>query len=101
MTVLPITTEYIKLQDLMKLVSTNGGVLDGVQTSTFPTQGEAEAWFGESWEELGDQGVAAVTLRRDTLRWPIPPEVSARLVGEQIAAIRRRSERSSPFATAS
>ncbi len=42
-----------------------GGVLDGVQTSTFPTQGEAEAWFGESWEELGDQGVAAVTLRRD------------------------------------
>ena len=31
--------------------------------------------------------IEAVTLRRDTLRWPIPPEVSARLVGEQIAAI--------------
>lgn len=36
--------------------------------------------------------IEAVTLRRDTLRWPIPPEISARLVGEQIAAIRRRAK---------
>lgn len=42
-----------------------GGVLEDVERSTFPTQGEAEAWFGESWEELADRGVAAVTLRRD------------------------------------
>ena len=36
--------------------------------------------------------IESVTLRRDALRWPIPPEVSARLVGEQIAAIRRRAK---------
>ena len=31
--------------------------------STFPSQAEAEAWLGESWEQLADQGVAAVTLQ--------------------------------------
>ena len=31
--------------------------------STFPSQVEAEAWLGESWEELAEQGVAAVTLQ--------------------------------------
>ncbi len=36
--------------------------------------------------------IESVTLRRDALRWPIPPEVSARLVGAQIAAIRRRAK---------
>lgn len=32
-------------------------------TAVFPTQGEAEAWLSESWEELADAGVAAVTLK--------------------------------------
>ncbi|MGA8045451.1 MAG: hypothetical protein WCA30_04220 [Dermatophilaceae bacterium] len=32
-------------------------------SSTFPSQAEAEAWLGESWEQLADQGVAAVTLQ--------------------------------------
>ncbi|MCA1783682.1 MAG: hypothetical protein ABR500_02590 [Dermatophilaceae bacterium] len=38
---------------------------EGIVTSAFPTQGDAEAWFGESWETLAEAGVAAVTLRRD------------------------------------
>ena len=29
----------------------------------FPSQAEAEAWLGESWEELAESGVAAVTLQ--------------------------------------
>ncbi|WP_460467872.1 hypothetical protein [Calidifontibacter terrae] len=31
----------------------------------FPTRAEAEAWLGESWQELADAGVRAVTLRVD------------------------------------
>lgn len=31
--------------------------------SVFPTQADAEAWFSESWEELAEAGVAAVTLQ--------------------------------------
>jgi len=31
----------------------------------FPTQGDAESWFGEVWRELADAGVATVTLHRD------------------------------------
>lgn len=34
-------------------------------TSSFPTQADAEAWFSESWEELAEAGVTAVTLQRD------------------------------------
>jgi hypothetical protein len=36
---------------------------EGAVASTFPSQVEAEAWLGESWEELAEAGVAAVTLR--------------------------------------
>lgn len=31
-------------------------------TSPFPAQAEAEAWIGESWRELLDSGVDAVSL---------------------------------------
>lgn len=31
----------------------------------FPTQADAEAWFGEAWQELADAGVTAVTLLRE------------------------------------
>ena len=34
-------------------------------SSVFPTQGDAEAWFAESWEELAEAGVSAVTLMRE------------------------------------
>lgn len=29
---------------------------------TFPSQGDAESWVGEIWQELADAGVAQVTL---------------------------------------
>ncbi len=33
--------------------------------TAFPTQSDAESWFGEVWHDLSDAGVAAVTLHRD------------------------------------
>jgi formamidopyrimidine-DNA glycosylase len=36
--------------------------------------------------------IAGVVLRRPDLRWPIPPEVAARLPGQDIAGIRRRAK---------
>ncbi|WP_166212756.1 bifunctional DNA-formamidopyrimidine glycosylase/DNA-(apurinic or apyrimidinic site) lyase [Cognatiluteimonas telluris] len=36
--------------------------------------------------------IADVVLRRPDLRWPIPPEVAARLPGQAIAGIRRRAK---------
>jgi hypothetical protein len=37
----------------------------GLGTTAFPTQADAESWFGEVWQDLTDAGVAAVTLWRD------------------------------------
>ncbi len=34
-------------------------------SSTFPTQGDAESWIGETWRELLEAGVARVTLLED------------------------------------
>lgn len=34
-------------------------------STAFPTQSDAESWFGESWHELSDAGVDAVNLYRD------------------------------------
>lgn len=44
-----------------------GAEVSGGPTSAtaFPTQSDAESWLGETWPELHDAGVAAVTLRRD------------------------------------
>lgn len=39
----------------------SGRVLD-VDVPRFPTQGEAEAWFAEAWEQVKDAGADAVTL---------------------------------------
>jgi formamidopyrimidine-DNA glycosylase len=36
--------------------------------------------------------VRTVTLRRGDLRWPIPPEVAARLPGQRIDGVRRRAK---------
>jgi hypothetical protein len=38
---------------------------EGVATSGFPTQSDAESYLGESWRDLLDAGVEAVTLRED------------------------------------
>lgn len=41
---------------------TTGGEVVSRASGRFPTQAEAEAWIGESWQELLDSGVGAVTL---------------------------------------
>lgn len=37
----------------------------GGTSAEFPSQADAEAWLGESWRDLLDDGVSAVTLRED------------------------------------
>ena len=41
---------------------------------------------------LQGRRIAEVVLRRDALRWPIPPELPARLRAQPIAGIRRRAK---------
>lgn len=41
---------------------------------------------------LEGRRVAAVTLRRPDLRWPIPPEIACVLPGQRIEAVRRRAK---------
>ncbi|MGL5864651.1 MAG: hypothetical protein ACRCYX_02100 [Dermatophilaceae bacterium] len=45
----------------------DGASMTGPPTSdtAFPTQGDAESWFGEVWRDLADAGVASVTLLRN------------------------------------
>ena len=38
---------------------------EGLGTTAFPTQSDAESWFGEVWHDLSAHGVASVTLHRD------------------------------------
>jgi hypothetical protein len=38
---------------------------EGLSEAAFPTQSDAESWFGEVWHDLAAAGVAAVTLHRD------------------------------------
>lgn len=38
----------------------NGGV-----SAEFPSQAEAEAWLGEAWRDLLDEGARSVTLMED------------------------------------
>jgi hypothetical protein len=45
----------------------DGKQLEGeaLVTTQFPSQSDAENWFGEAWHELADAGVDAVTLHHD------------------------------------
>jgi hypothetical protein len=38
---------------------------DAPAADTFPTQADAETWIGETWRELLEVGVDAVTLLED------------------------------------
>lgn len=40
----------------------DGSVREGVLVESFPCQGDAESWIGESWGALREQGVDQVTL---------------------------------------
>lgn len=46
---------------------TDGAPMSGPELpeTPFPTQGDAEAYLGEAWQELADAGVGQVTLLRD------------------------------------
>ncbi len=48
-------------------VDAEGRAVTGEPTTdtAFPTQADAESWFGEVWHELADAGVASVTLHRE------------------------------------
>lgn len=47
------------------LVDGTGAPVTATTTpSDFPSQSEAESWLGESWPDLLDAGVGAVTLMR-------------------------------------
>lgn len=48
-----------------RLLDVTGGELDPGSSQPFPTQADAEAWIGDSWQELLDSGVEAVLLLRD------------------------------------
>lgn len=48
-----------------QLHEASGTVRPG-ETSTFPTQAEAEAWLGEEWADLLADGIESVTLLRGT-----------------------------------
>lgn len=37
----------------------------GEASGGFPSQADAEAWLGETWRDLLDQGVTSVTLTED------------------------------------
>jgi hypothetical protein len=51
---------------------------DGVPVvESFPTQSDAESWLGETWRELLEGGVAAVTLLEDTREVYGPMPLSA------------------------
>jgi hypothetical protein len=39
-------------------------VMDAAQAS-FSSQGDAESWIGETWQELAEMGVEQVTLLED------------------------------------
>jgi hypothetical protein len=38
---------------------------DALVRTAFPSQSDAENWFGEAWHELAEAGVDAVTLHHE------------------------------------
>ncbi len=42
-----------------------GSAVDPDRSQEFPTQADAESWLGETWRELRESGIAAVTLHED------------------------------------
>lgn len=45
----------------------DGATMSGATlvSTAFPSQSDAESWFGETWPELAEAGVDAVNLHRD------------------------------------
>ncbi len=38
---------------------------EGLTQAPFPAQADAEAWLGDTWQDLAELGVDAVALHRD------------------------------------
>jgi hypothetical protein len=38
---------------------------EGLVSTAFPSQSDAENWFGETWHDLAAKGVDAVSLHRE------------------------------------
>jgi hypothetical protein len=38
---------------------------EGLVSTAFPSQSDAENWFGETWHDLAAKGVDAVSLNRE------------------------------------
>lgn len=56
--------------------SAGGEVVDGPERPEFPTQGDAESWLGETWQELLAAGVDRVVLldnAREQYAMPLTP----------------------------
>ena len=49
----------------------------GLDDQRFSTQGDAESWVGETWPDLAEHGVAAVTLFEHDRRVYGPMSLSA------------------------
>jgi hypothetical protein len=41
----------------------DGSPAPGAGSGSFPTQGDAETWLGEGWQDLLESGVVQVSLR--------------------------------------
>ena len=46
----------------------DGAPVEAGDQPDFPTQADAESWIGETWRELREAGVSAVTLQEDGRR---------------------------------
>ena len=47
-----------------QVLGRDGMPIADLPAPSFPSQADAEAWLGESWQELADAGAAAVSLRQ-------------------------------------
>jgi len=56
-----------------ELLNTAGQAVRRPTSPTFATRFDAEAWLGETWRQLAEQGVAAVRLLHDGK--PVAPDL--------------------------
>jgi formamidopyrimidine-DNA glycosylase len=61
-------------------------------TAAMPELPEVETTRRGIAPHLEGRKIAAVTLRRPDLRWPIPPEIRRLLPGQRLLAVRRRAK---------
>jgi formamidopyrimidine-DNA glycosylase len=70
-------------------VASGGGC---IHFTAMPEQPEVETTRRGLAPHLVGRRIAAMTLRRPDLRWPIPPQIARLLPGQRIEAVRRRAK---------